>query len=186
MNAYVVRCLLMLSLVAAIGCDLSNQIKGSINAPFEDDFLKTEIIANGPIPADGATPLVLAIQLKNSNNHPVKNYKPLYDVTASAGIVAGDCTTSDVHGVSVCIVKSTVAGTKTVTLTNAKIGLTKNIDFVQSIAQQKAELVPGAVVKGTTPQGSKVQVSVGRYLKGASFTTADGSKVKFSLQGVPQ
>ncbi len=59
-------------------------------APVSQDFEKTEIIANGSVAADGVSQLLLAIQLKNSDNSSVADYQPTYDVVSGAGVVS-DC-----------------------------------------------------------------------------------------------
>lgn len=166
------------------GCD--NTIEGTIGGPRIIDFQKTEIIAGGPVEADGTSQLLVAIHLKNSDNTPVSNYLVTYTVTSNAGVSANQCTSSDSNGVSICIIKSTILGTKTVTLTNAKVGLSKNIEFIASQGIQRLNILSASQVKATTPQGSKVQVNLGNSVKSIRHQTAGGYEVILSLQGVVQ
>ncbi|MDZ4662672.1 MAG: hypothetical protein SGJ18_13750 [Pseudomonadota bacterium] len=141
------------------------------------DFLKTEIVVGGSNLADGIAEMVVIIHLKNSDNTVVPNYKPMYQVTSSAGITAGECTTSSNEGVSVCVLKSTSAGTKVLKLTNALIGLEKIIDFQALAGSQIFGVASGARKGMTTPAGHKINLSAGESPKGQKSVTAGGYKV---------
>ena len=148
------------------------------------DFQKTEIIASGIIPADGVSPLVVVLHLKNSDNSLVPNYLPKYSVNSASGVLASSCTASDANGVSACTVKSTSPGIKSFQLTNAKVGLAQNIEFGEPQGFQKLSLISGALTKATSPQGSSLQASFGSPLAGVRLKTAGGYTVSFGLQGV--
>src|SRR5688572_1813660 len=86
----------------------------------EHDFERTEMIHNGAAFADGVSELLVVVQLKNSDNQPVANYKPAYEVASGAAVITSPCTTSLDTGISVCILKSTQPGAKKIRLINAK------------------------------------------------------------------
>ncbi len=183
---------LSLALLAFIGlssCDkqVADFVKGALPSPAaiaKLDFQKTEIIVSGLVPADGVTPMVVVLQLKNSDNSSVPNYLPKYAVSAASGVLPSNCTASDANGISACIVKSTTPGIKSFQLTNAKVGLSKDIEFGAPQGFQKLGLVSGAKMKATTPQGSSLQANFGAPLAGAKLKTAGGYTVSFGLQGV--
>jgi len=176
----------VLSVLFLTACNVNNQIQGTFNPTTEQDFQKTEIIANGPVPANGTSPLLVAVHLKNSNNTSVPDFKPTYSISSGAGVTSSDCTTSDSNGVSACILKAVVSGTKTFTLTNALVGLSKNIVFDAAAGTEKTEILTGATANGTTGSGYKVQMALGHPLKGNYKLHSGGYKVKFSGQGVVQ
>ncbi len=162
-------------------------VKGAMPSPASNaklDFQKTEIIVSGLVPADGVSPLIVVLQLKNSDNSSVPNYLPKYAVNSATGVLASNCTASDANGISACIVKSTSPGIKSFQLTNAKVGLAKDIEFGAPQGFQKLSLVSGARTQATTPQGSSLQASFGAPLAGAKLKTSGGYTVSFGLQGV--
>jgi hypothetical protein len=131
-----------LSLLIAGGCaKIDGQIHSTFNRSLLQDFEKSEIITNGPAAADGQSELLVVIQLKNSNQTPVSDYKPIYAVTSGLGVAAGECTTSNVNGVSTCVLKSTQAGTKHIAVTNVKIALEKDVVFTQPTTKSSLELL---------------------------------------------
>jgi hypothetical protein len=149
-----------------------------------NDFLKTQILVSSPAQADGISPLVFVIQLKNSNDTPVANYVPTYTIRDGSGvIVPSSCTSSDADGISVCLLKSTVPGSKTLQLTNALAGLTTTVDFSSSTTTGKAVVVSGSKAHSTTSGGFSAQWAVGSPAKGVSLTSSGGYKVTLSLQG---
>ncbi len=148
------------------------------------DFKNTEIIANGPIAADGSSELSVIIHLKNSDNSSVPGYRPTYQVTSSVGVSAGECTQSDNNGISVCILKSTQAGAKVMRLTNALVGLEHALEFLPSKkAGRLIGLVPGHRGMSTTSSEAKVELSAGDAVQGIRRTTQTGYVVHFSVQG---
>ncbi len=165
------------------GCQMNSAIKGTgSSASTTADFEKTEVIAGGPALADGNTQLLVAVHLKNSDNKPVPDYLPKYKVTG-ANVLTQDCSTSDANGVSACILKSTAAGKKMFTLTNAKVGLAKEIEFTPRQSIERAAASSGSIMNGTTPDGSAVQVTLGNPIKGVKHETNGGYKVELSVQG---
>ncbi|MDZ4661487.1 MAG: hypothetical protein SGJ18_07675 [Pseudomonadota bacterium] len=166
--------IIVFGLIAA-GCG-----KLTLNIPLASsiiDFLKTEIIVGGSNLADGTAEMIVIVHLKNSDNTVVPNYKPTYLVTSSLGIIPGECTLSSSDGVSVCVLKSTKDGTKSLKLTNALVGLEKIIDFQAILAGQIFGVAAGAKKGMTTVAGHKINLSVGESPKGQNSVTASGYKV---------
>ncbi|RYZ93359.1 MAG: hypothetical protein EOP06_01205 [Proteobacteria bacterium] len=93
------------------------------------DFAKSQIITNGPQAADGVSPLLIVISLQNSNNTPVVNFTPTYQVVSGSLVVSAPCTSSNSNGVSTCILKSHVPGTKRILVDNIIINLTADVVF---------------------------------------------------------
>lgn len=171
-------------LYSTIGCNLNTNIEGKDkNLEPVNDFAKTEIITGEPVPADGNAQLLVAIHLKNSDNKPVKEFQPTYDIeTGANGVIKNQCSTSDINGVSACILKSTSAGIKLFVLTNAKVGLSKPIEFKSPLGKQFAEINSGSLMNGTTPSGSKTRFSIGRPFDQSYLSTQpDGSGYKIIL-----
>lgn len=148
------------------------------------DFEKTEIVTNGTALADGIDELIVLVRLKNSDNSIVSDYRPDYEITVGGGVVKGNCTKSDNHGISVCILKSTIAGVKRMRLTNAKLGLESDLTF-KARTSNVFTVLSGGTATGVTGNGSKVQLSIGDN-KALQATTAGGYKVQLSFQGMTQ
>ncbi len=146
--------------------------------------MKTEIIASSEAPADGAAELGIIIQLKNSDNSSVADYKPTYEIVSGSGVVARECTTSDNNGFSACILKATQPGKKRLRLTNALVGLEREIEFLNAARSGRLiGLAPGASALSTTPSGATVEFSVGEAIQGVRSQTQGDYKVFFSVQG---
>lgn len=157
---------------------------GGVVSPIAD-FQKTEIVTSGSARADGLSEIAVVIHLKNSDNTPVANYKPEYQVVSGIGVLPEECTTSDRNGVSACAVRATQTGTKRLQLTNAKVGLEKDLQFdPPSYSSTQLSLVSGSVKRSTTSIGYKVQMKVQTSIAGADSTTSGGYKAKLSLQGI--
>lgn len=146
------------------------------------DFLKTEIVVGGSNFADGTSEMVVVVHLKNSNNTPVPNYKPTYNVTPVTGMTTVECSTSTSDGVSVCVLKSTSPGYKTFKLTNAKIGLEKVVEFQVQKKGQTLSLVAGANQNMTTASGHKIKLAAGEIGLGKKVVTSGGYQVSLTVK----
>lgn len=129
-----------------------------------NDFLKTEIVV-GSARADGVSELAVVIHLKNSDNTPVADYKPVYEVTAGLGVLPGGCTTSDKNGVSACALRATQAGTKRLKLKNAKVGLEKEVVFDAAVLSKSGMSLSSGSVRASTGNGYKVKLSLSGQMK---------------------
>lgn len=165
-------------LVFAQGCgNLDLTLPSKIN-----DFLKTEIIVGGSNLATGTADMYILVHLKNSDSSPVVDYKPQYDITPLAGLSVQACTSSTSAGISVCTIRSTSAGFKTFKLTNAKVGLSKVVEFVNPSSGQVLNLVAGSNPNMTTAAGHKVKLTAGEIGLGTKSTTAGGYKVSVTVK----
>jgi hypothetical protein len=167
------------------GCEkVDGTITSSYKAPGKNDFMKTEIINGANGVADGTTEMLIAIHLKNSDNSSVAAYQPTYSVVSGLGVMVRNCSTSDNNGISACILTSTKAGTKTIRLTNALVGLEKNLIFETKIkAGHILGLVSGSRQNLSTSRSYKVEASAGDFAKGIKSDTPRGYDVMFSAQG---
>jgi hypothetical protein len=166
--------------IASSACSLKGQmkrLKGKI------DFEKTEIIASDIGIADGSDELIVAVQLKNSDNSVVSEYRPEYDIVQGTVAFKGPCTASTDMGISVCILKAIQPGTKKLRLLNAKVGLEKEVLFALRGTSSTSGLVAGSDVQVGTNGGYKANVSVGPWVSSAAVPTNSGYKVFLSVQG---
>jgi hypothetical protein len=119
------------------------------------DYLKTTLTSPLAMAADGSSSMTVVVHLINNDNSAVVNFTPTYSVSPSTGVVSGACTSSDSNGDSSCVITSTTAEIKTFTLTNAKIGLTRSLNFILSQVTMDAASLPSTpilsrVISGTT------------------------------------
>ncbi|MCM2282058.1 MAG: hypothetical protein NDI61_09450 [Bdellovibrionaceae bacterium] len=177
----IVASLLMAS--SLLGCSIEGSIR-HLNQKGQIDFALTEMIAGPAAPADGTSSVIVAVHLKNSDNSVVPSYRPEMQAASGLGLSIQACTLSDQNGISACILKATIPGTKRVRLTNARTGLETDVTFLSPQAGGRLlGLIPGSRMDATTPEGSKLEMSVGDTTQGISTTTNGGYKIKFSVQG---
>ncbi len=171
--------------VILMGCRLDdNRLRGHIKIP-PNDFLRTEILTSGPVPADGSSELVLVIHLKNSNHRPVVGYRPSYEVVSGIGVVESECSESDANGASICVLKSWVPGEKVLALVNALVGLEKTIYFENPVKKlATVGVTSGAKTELSSEQGYFAEITAGDPTQGVLFQTEDGHSGVISLQYV--
>jgi hypothetical protein len=162
------------------GCGkISNQVTATFNRV--QDFKRSEIITNGPAIADGQSELLVVIHLMNSDGSSVKLFKPTYEIATGTGVSAQDCTTSNDNGISTCVLKATVAGTKKVSVTNIKIDLSADVVFT---APPTNKVLFGLVTASKTQtQGNfKLSGNIGNQEPGA-VRTSGAFKLYGGVQG---
>ncbi len=147
-----------------------------------NDFLKTEIIVGGSNIADGTGEMYIIVHLKNSDSSAVADYRPEYNLSPMTGMNLKECTKSTKDGISVCALKSSVAGFKTFALANAKVGLQKTIEFINPSQGQIMNVVAGADTKMTTATGHKVKLTAGEVGLGRKVVTSGGFKVSLTVK----
>ncbi len=108
---------------------ISKELTGNLNSINNSDFQRTTIISYGPVKADGTSQMLVIIRLMNSDGSVVTPYQPTYSITPSTGVTTQDCTTSDSNGVSTCILTSSQAGTKTLSITNISATIQAQVTF---------------------------------------------------------
>ncbi len=140
------------------GCMVSDQVQAQFDRV--QDFKKSEIISNGPAVADGQSELLVVIQLMNTDGSAVKLFKPAYEVIAGSGVSAQACTSSNENGVSTCVLKASLAGTKTISVTNIKIDLKADVVFNAPIAG-KAMFGLISATKNHSQNGFNLSASIG-------------------------
>lgn len=171
-------------LALTTGCGQFKARNGFLGTGIANDFEKTEILVGEPVQANGSEQLLIAIHLKNSDLSTVSNYLPEFEVIDGLGVATSSCTKSDANGVSACLVKAVIAGTKKLRLTNGKVGLEKEFAFKAPAGIQRLEILPAAGTTLTTASGSQIQLSFGQTAKGVNYVTNGGYKVRLSVQGV--
>jgi len=178
---YFCNCLVVVGLFLFVtGC---GKISGEISATFNrvQDFKRSEIISNGPAVADGQSELLVVIQLMNTDGSSVKLFKPTYEVVSGTGVTAQACTTSNDNGVSTCVLKSSEAGTKRISVTNIKIELQADVVF-NSPTPGKAMFGLIAATKDQTQSNFNLKSSIGNQEPGV-VKTSGAFKVYGGVQG---
>jgi hypothetical protein len=160
-----ITALACLSLIFVACGKLSSQIEASFKRPSTQDFAKSEIINNGPGIADGQSELLVVIQLMNSDGTSVALFKPTYEIIAGTGVTASACITSNVNGVSTCVLKSVQAGLKRISVTNIPITLNADVLFNQPAGKSLFGLTSAS--KTQTQSGYKLSATVGSEVPGA-------------------
>lgn len=103
------------------GIDISKlPVVGVETDPEKSDFANSRIYVGSHGVADGVSVLQFVIHLLNSNNTAVAGYVPEFSITKGTGVIKGSCSASDNFGISICSIRSTDSGIKTVRLENAK------------------------------------------------------------------
>ncbi len=170
-----------------VGCRLDdNRLRGNIKIPIHRiDFKKTEILENGPVPADGSSELILLVHLKNSDGTVVPNYRPEYEVVSGPGVIEAPCTESTKDGISACLLRANQAGAKVLRLVNAKVGLEKEVYFESPHRKGRIlGLISGAETSvSTTPGNYWGEFSLGNWTEEVQLESNDGYQGFFSVQG---
>jgi hypothetical protein len=158
----------------------------NLSSQISADFAKTEIITNGPAIADGLSELTVAVQLKNSDNSPVADYRPEYEVVSGSGVIKNDCTKSLNNGLSYCLLKATIGGLKRIRLTNAKVGLESMLQFTSKVSTPRSGLAARtSTLETATATGLKGSFSVGLQT-GKVLTSTGGYKLNLTTKAVLQ
>jgi hypothetical protein len=149
------------------------------------DFLKSEILVNGPGLADGISELVVIVRLLNANGTVVAGYRPLYQIVSGPSITASvACSLSDGNGIAVCLLRATTPGVRTLRITNvAKALVEGNVSFVAPGPKKKS--TGGFVASassGTTTSGHQIHSSTGNFHSGIRHKTPEGYTVSSSVQ----
>ena len=120
----------LISGLGLAGCSLDVAIEDLDAANYSASTLE----AVGPFIADGITPATIKIWVR-SNGKPVAGFVPVYKVSGGGNLL-GQCSESDANGLSICTLRSTVAGYKSITL-------------VSPISKARAEVIfsPGLPAK---------------------------------------
>lgn len=177
--------LLVILLLNLVAC---GQITASISAKnpssLENDFVKSEVISNGPGIADGRSELILVVRLVNSDGSPVYGFRPTYEIVSGTGIIPSDCTLSDNTGTSVCVLRATVAGLKRLSVNNIKIELMRDIDFLAPSGKgHTSGLVVSAIPNNASSSGHVLQAAIEPTMADQPKISTSGWKMSVSVQG---
>ncbi|AHZ85357.1 hypothetical protein AB1A81_13175 [Bdellovibrio bacteriovorus] len=169
------------------GIDITNKqpIAGVVTDPAICDFAKSEILVGPSGKADGVTELQFAIQLMNSDNTVVQGYVPQFTVIKGLGTVPVVCTASDEYGFSVCSIRSSEPGIKTLQVTNlADYQGQKDLLF-DAIVKEATRIVSsgGEVTVATHPSGWQMTGSVGSQY-GDIMVQKNGYKLRLGAAGI--
>ena len=140
------------------------------------DFAKSQVITNGPAVADGSSQLLVVIQLMNSDNSVVVDYQPTLEITSGSGVTASPCTKSNANGVSTCVLKSVLAGTKRLAVTNISIVLQADAVFSQPSTDR---LRVGLAAAGGLRSSGAAKLSASLSFNEAGAANKNGSAVLY-------
>ncbi|RYZ93629.1 MAG: hypothetical protein EOP06_00235 [Proteobacteria bacterium] len=163
------------------GCgDVSGKIKTVFDRGLDNDFARSQILAGSPTAADGHSELMIIIQLTNSDGTPVKFFKPTYEVVSGSGITSSACTISDANGISTCIAKATVPGSKRISVSNIKISLESNLIFIAPHSVSVYEISAGS--RDQQKSGFSLKATVGS--QAPLVNRSNGFSLYGGLEGV--
>ena len=90
----------------------------------------SSISATAPVEANGQETSTVTITLKDSANQAIAGIIPVFSTSGSGSIpVLSNCSPTNSSGISTCTIASTVAETKTLTLTSPLLSLTTTVEF---------------------------------------------------------
>lgn len=107
------------------------KITGSItDLATRADFKKSVLIVSGTAVANGSDQLTVYVRLLNSDGSVITNFTPTYFIQSGKIVQGRPCFPSDDHGLSICILKATSTGTRTLVIDNLKtVVLKEQIQF---------------------------------------------------------
>lgn len=149
-----------------------------------NDFSATQISVTSPGIADGITPVTITIVVRNKGVF-VVNYIPTYHVTGS-GNTALPCTATNSSGVSICLLRSTVSETKTITLLNPAVNATETVVFNPFVPAESIRALSsggGITTGGTILSHSTIGLPLTPILLESSLSPGT-TRVRTGVQGV--
>jgi|GEM_PF-1848101 len=159
-------------------------VAGVVTDPENSDFLNSEILVGSHGIADGVTILQFAIRLMNSDNTVVAGYTPQYSVTKGTGVIASECSPSDNFGISICNLRSTDSGIKTLRFENL-VDFHPEKDVVFDAPVKEATTIGssgGEVHEATSPTGWRMTATVGTQYDKA-VVSKSGYKMNMGAAG---
>ena len=174
---------LSLTFLVLAGCNISGKATVDFKIPTGPDFKRSVIISSGPVAADGVSPLLVVVDLLNSDGTPVVLFTPTYEIQSGLGVVASECTPSNTNGAATCILKSLQPGVKHLAVTNVKIALEKDLTFTSPSGAPSLNIV-GAASSTTlaSAQGDSAQIKIGTTIPNKKISTQDGYSIQFGLK----
>lgn len=129
----------------------------------ESDFAHSQTAVGQHGIADGTSILRVVIRLINSDDTLVIAYQPRYEVATGTGVLVGSCTVSDNYGVSICNVRATEPGLKTLEFKFPSAGTSKSLDVVFNSPVKETTVIGdgGEVIEATDPKGWRMSGAVG-------------------------
>jgi hypothetical protein len=167
------------------GCSLSSNNGSSasnsneIGVPLVPDFLGSQVISASNASADGQSAAVVVLKITNGNGSAVVGYFPTYTVSPTSGVTTQRCSATDSSGMSSCSITSIVPGNVVFSLTNAKKGLSANLNFTIPQGRQMLFAVAGQVTNASTAEGHKVTFQFGSGVQGFQTTATGGYHLTF-------
>ncbi|UXR66024.1 hypothetical protein EZJ49_07155 [Bdellovibrio bacteriovorus] len=158
-------------------------VKGVITDPAKADFAKSEIYVGSNGKADGRTELEFVIQLMNSDDTVVAGFVPEFTITQGTGVYPLTCSASDEFGISICSLRATDPGIKTVSVNNLGMALSQNVVF-DAITKESTQIVSagGDITVASDPKGWRMTGTVGTQYDRAEVKK-DGYKLRLGAGG---
>jgi hypothetical protein len=157
----------------------------SLDVSVEDldpsNYSASTIEAIGPFVADGITAATIKIYVMD-NGKPIEGFTPIYKVSGSGNLL-GQCSETNSHGLSTCLLRSTVAGRKTISLVSPDTKAKIDVVFVPGIPAKAGFSISSG---GGVQTSGSIMSSSSIGLVSSSILLDDGSVVRarVGLQGV--
>ena len=181
MDRLLCRCILLVVTTSLTACKMDMNIK-EINAKV--DFSATTLAVTSPGVADGVTPVTITIIIRNQGI-PVPSFIPSYTVSGSGNTI-GTCSVSNAAGVSICQLRSTIAGTKVVSLANPVFPLTATVVFITPLPSTAIAAIAsggGVSVVGTVRRNASIGLPVTPIML-ESVSAPGIPRARIGVQGV--
>lgn len=138
--------LLFISFLSFLG-SCNSKKESSVTTGGTTAIKTSSITSNGPIQADGSSPATITIKLFDSNGNPTGETTPIFRATDTGNTnVYGPCQITPLLGVYKCTMTSTVAETKTLTITYPELVTGDTVVFHPGAADPLQ-----CSINGTTP-----------------------------------
>ncbi len=138
------------------------------------------IVGSGPVVADGVAASTITIYIRDANNNPIAAVTPVYSASGLGNIVGG-CNATDGTGKANCQLRSTVIGSKVLSITHPVAKTDGSVLFTQGAvvaANSSISVSGGSVVANGVAQATATIV-----LKDASNNPVAGLTPIFSASG---
>ena len=134
------------------------------------DFLKSSVVSETVGIADGVNELVVTVELRNSDDTLVVGHTPILSLLSGDSVTLVGCTVSNDNGLSVCRLKSSIVGVKTIAFGNIKIDLTEDVVFDPPSRNGTFQQVLSAAQNNVNASGYSVTSQLGAPMQGLRDT----------------
>lgn len=106
------KSLFFIALLFLASCSVDSKISESTLS----DFAKSRIVSHDDVLADGSSQMMVRVQLQHADGRYASGFTPNISIISGVGVVNDGCTVSDENGYSICKLRSTIFGSKSISL----------------------------------------------------------------------